>query len=73
MSFREFLSTVEFRETKSPVEEAEYQHIFECQYRRGVSGCGECNNYDSCVLIKNSLRAKVGLPPLGDGVLKDDG
>ena len=73
MSFREFLSTVEFRETKSPVEETEDQHILECQYRRGVSGCGECSNYDSCEVIKNSLRAKVGLPQLGDGALKDDG
>jgi|GEM_PF-5181236 hypothetical protein len=73
MAFREILSTVEFREKKSPETEAEDQHILECQYRRGVSGCGECSNYDSCEVLKNHLRAKVGLPPLGDGSLKDDG
>lgn len=65
MTFREFLSTYDFRENKSPEEEASEQHILECRLRQGVQGCSECRYFDSCEVIKSHLRAKAGLGSFG--------
>lgn len=65
MTFKEFLSTHDFRETKSLAEEASEQRIQECQSRQGVQGCSECRYYDSCEVIKAHLRAKAGYAEFG--------
>lgn len=65
MTFKEFLSTHDFRETKSLDEEASEQRIQDCQFRQGVQGCSECRYYDSCEVIKAHLRAKAGYEPFG--------
>ena len=71
MAFLEYLSTFDFHDKQSPEQEADDQHILECQYRRGVAGCGECGHYESCDIIKNRLRARVGLLQLDDGLKGD--
>lgn len=66
MTFREFLSIYDFKETKSPEEEASDQHVLDCQLRQGVQGCSACRYFDSCEVIKAHLRAKAGYGAFGE-------
>lgn len=65
MTFREFLSPHDFRESKSFEEEESERYIVECQTRQNVQGCSACRYFDSCEVIKSHLRAKAGFGAFG--------